>query len=204
MVEQLRDFIRGNTKVDLYNNQILEVAVRLLEAWKAGIDIEPLRPDIIALDAELRNGSITKRSKHNPMQDSHDNWFGWIAIDAIYKLGITKELIGHKGLWKTGIPHDSIKIWKWIVPIDSEWFTNYRPEYVGMAKFVLGTESALDRMFVHLNLMLSTTGNLLRARLLLLEYLGIGGLDMYTKRLGDDYKGRYGDEPVINALWKMQ
>ena len=200
MIHQLREFIRGNTEVDLYNNYILEVAVRLLEAWKAGLDIEELRPDIVALDAKLRNGSITKRSEFNPMQDSHDNWLGWLIIDALYKLGIAQELIGHKGLWKTGKPHGVL----WGVPVDSEWLTSYRPEYVGMARFVLGTESAIDRFFVHANLLLATTWNLLRARLLLLEYLGVGDLDMYYRRLGDRYKTRYGDEPIITGLWSMQ
>jgi len=205
MIEQLRDFISGNTSVDLYANGSLERAVRLLEAWKAGIDVEQFRPEVERYIASIKVApAIYKRSLLNPMQSSHDEFLGLLIIDALYKLGITQELIGHRGLWKTGQPHDSIKIWKWTIHVDSEWLTTYRPEYIGLARFVLGQESAIDRFMVYSNLLLSTTWNLLRARILLLEYLNVGGLDKFKQRLGDKYKGRYGDEPIMVGLWGMQ
>jgi len=205
MVEQLRALLKGDTDLDLYANGSLERAVRLLEAWRAGIDLEQFRPEVEEWIASIKVApGIYKRSPHNPMQSSHDEFLGLLIIDALYKLGIAKELIGHQGLWKTGQPHDSMKIWKWVIPVDSEWLTTYRPEYIGLARFVLNQESAIDRFFVHANLMLSNTWNLLRARLLLLEYLGVAGLETYKRRLGDRYKERYGNEPVINYFWSIQ
>lgn len=200
MIEKLRDLINGKTKIDLYANYPLEVAVRLLEAWKAGVDIKPLKRDVLALDKKLRNRSITRRSPSNIMQDSHDNAFAHMVLDALYGTGFCGEFLAHRGLWKTGNPHGSILGFK----VDSEWLTNWRPEYLGFARMVLGQDNLIDRIAVHLNLRFSKTWNLLRARLLLLEYLGVQGLEKYNKRLGDKFKGRYGNEPIINELWGMQ
>jgi len=206
VIQELRDLLNGKTELQglkdgLWANGSLVRAVRLLEAWKAGIDIEQFRTEVEVFIAGIKVApGIYKRSKHNPMQSSHDEFMALLILDALYKLGITAELLEHKGLWITGKAHDTFLGFE----VDSEWLTTLRPAYRAYAKFVIGKESWCDRILVHLNLRYSTTWNLLRARLLLLEFLNVGGLEKYHRRLGDKYKGRYGDEPIINYFWKVQ
>jgi hypothetical protein len=183
-----------------YANGSLELASMLLEAWAAGLPIEQARPYVVQWIASIEVTSWAyRRSPSNPKQSSHDEWLGLCALDAMFKLGISQKLLDGPYLWITGCPHDVVCG----IPVDSEWLTPIRPEYRGIAKFVIGRESWVDRLAVHLNLRYSNTFNLLRIRLLLLSYLGIGGLESYQKRLSDRYKGRYGDNPVYNKLWEL-
>jgi len=179
-----------------YANGSLELAVRILEAERAFLPIEELRPTVQAwIESIYLAPACYKRSPTNNEQSSHDELLGILILDALYKLGIAKQFLDHKGLWIFGVPHSRF---------DSEWLALRRPEYRAMIKLVDGMELNLwDRMWLHGNLRFSTTWNLLRARLQLLSYLGIGPLNGYYERLGDKFKGRYGDEPVINALWKL-
>lgn len=188
-----------------YANGSLEISVRILEAWAAGIDIEQFRPKVEAWieSIEVRPG-IYRRSPHNPMQSSHDEWLGLAVLSRLYDLPVAKNILDRGlifGLWFTGKAHDKIL---GFIPLDSEWIVGWRPEYLAIMKLAAFRELSKEEEYaLNLNLLVSTTFNLLRVRLLFLTFIGKTGLEEYKKRLGDRYKGRYGDDKLMLELWKL-
>lgn len=188
-----------------YANGSLELAVRVLEAWAAGIDIEQFRPKVEAWIESIEvSPGIYRRSPYNPMQSSHDEWLGLAVLSRLYDLPVAKHILDKGlffGLWFTGKAHD--RVLKYI-PVDSEWLVGWRPEYRAIMKLAAGRElSKEENWALELNLLTSTTWNLLRVRLLFLSFLGRQGLEPYIVRLGDSYRGRYGNDALLLKLWEL-
>jgi len=198
-----------------YANGSLEFAVRVLEAIRAGIDVSELKDTYDRWISEIRIApGKFRRHPANEKQSSHDEWLGLAILSAVFDNGeVAREIIknitlSNCYLWKTGIAHDSFKLLGKEYPIDSEYFVYWRFEYAAIMQLAAGNKlGPLEYVFLRGNLEKSTTWNLLRARILFLEDV-VKYDTVFTKRaserMGTDYRGRYGSEPVINELWSIQ
>jgi hypothetical protein len=192
-----------------HQNSQLELASLSLEAKRAGLSIEPLR-DIWfkQRDATRKSRGIFLRSPegthHSAIANSHDNWVGIAVLSFLFDDGKTaKEILDEGltfGLWITGKNERG----HWI---DSEWFTPWRPEYRAIMKLAAGRKiTAIEDLFLRANIYLSKAWNMKRVRLLFLDAIGYDRkfIELELARLGDKYRGRYGDDPLYWNLWKLQ
>lgn len=91
--------------------------------------------------------------------------------------------------------------------VDSEWLVLFNPVYRGYAKLAAGRRlSFLEGESIKLDLLLTKTANLIDIRCLFLERLGLFGehTRRARRRIGNSYRGRYGDDPIYLKIWGMR
>lgn len=107
---------------------------------------------------------------------------------------------------------------KWYAPIvnffgkfiDTEWFVLMRPEYRSFVKLSAGRQLSMDEEgAVSLSLILSRgSDHLTDFRLLWLSLLdaswAYGPRRSARLRIAKDYRVRYGNNPIYQALWKLR
>lgn len=213
-----------------HQNSQLELAVYVLEAKNADLDYLRLKP---LYDKQVQYTRTTpgiflrtpKGEYSSDMSNSHDNWIGLAILSYLFDDGkVAREILdeGVKfGLWLTG-PNEKGKL------IDSEWFTPLRPEYRAIMKLAAGRKlTILEKTGLEVNLLTSRAWNMKRTRILFLRALGYkdnkpslltrivcklakkpidvnaGFIEQSEVLMGDDFKGRYGDEPILNYIWNL-
>lgn len=188
-------------------NPFLELASLTLEAKHAGLNIDPIKPtwERMRDERRARRGIFLRKPNDYSISTSKDEAYGIFILSNIFDNGETgKEILDEGltfGLWLTG---RNEKGW-WL---DSEWFLFLRPDYLAFCKLLVNRRiTFLQDIFMRINISVSHTYNIKRVKLLALQHLT--GYDQFyvateLTRLGDRYKGRYGDNPLYLNLWKLQ
>jgi hypothetical protein len=207
-------------------NPFLELAARVVEIKQLGLDYSRLLPTWEKMRDERRAslGIFLRKPNDFSISTSHDELLGICVLSHIFDGGRTaKEIEEHGltfGLWITGRNEHGKKI-------DSEWFSYWRPEYRAFVKLAQGKPlSYLERTALDVNLLVSRAWNVKRVRLLFLKnvlpdekpnlltrlvcFLTKHKIDANTGvqrqaeiAMGDKYKGRYGDDALLNYLWSL-
>jgi len=190
-------------------NPHLDFATMCLMAESVGFDVEPLGD---FWRKEYRNRcevspGLFKRVPEGyygrKMSFSHDEMLGLAWCSWRFDRGLTAKRVLDQGrflgLYLSGYSG------KWL--IDSEWFVLMRPEYRGFVKLGANRNITHDEQAgIEVNLMLTTSWNLLDFRILWLEQLGVSSLytDSARARMAHKYRERYGDNPIYQLLWKLR
>jgi hypothetical protein len=214
MTDPIQDIIESTNEWGGWGHQNsqLELASLALEARRAGLSYDRLKPTWEKQRDATRNGRgiflrSPKGSYSSEIANSHDNLIGIAVLSYLLDNGETiKEVIDEGlffGLWITG---KNEKGW-WL---DSEWFTYIRPDYRAFVKLAAGRKITwFEEAAMRLNIMLATSWNMKRVRLLFLDAIGYDKefLIAETNKLGDKFKGRYiahGPNPLYENLWALQ